>query len=184
MGAVKILISCGLLLTALAACQAPNAEQQGAQRATDPSRSQPVAAHRSPSKPGASVTLDYDLLTTPVVGQALEIRLTLLPGSSADRLQVTVSAGAGMIIDQGAEPMNRSPVTAGVAAVHTLVVIPQQTGRSYVNVFAAMEHAGMSMMRSFAIPIQVGPVAATQHKPLPIDAQGRPIISMPAVEEP
>lgn len=183
MGAVKNLMSCGLLLTALAACQAPNAEQQGAQRATDSSRSQP-AAHQSPGKPGASVTLDYELLTTPAVGQALEIRLTLMPGSSADRLQVTVSAGAGMIIDQGAEPMNRSPVTAGVAAVHTLVVIPQQTGRSYVNVFAAMEHAGISMMRSFAIPIQVGSVAATQRKPLPIDAQGRPIISMPAVEEP
>jgi hypothetical protein len=63
-------------------------------------------------------------------------------------------------------------------------VVPQREGRLYLNVSAEVETEGGTLLKSMAIPIQVGSAPRQQQTngELKPDADGEPVISMPAEE--
>ena len=172
-----------VFVVTLAGCgTAPDTGQAG-RDAGDPESSERPAG--SPGKAGASVALDYELLGEPALGQPLEIRVSLVPAVGADRLEVNFSGDQNLAVEDAVATLTQTEVPAGRATEHTLIVTPQQSGVSYVNVFATTENeAGSRMVRTFAIPIQVGPAAAVEPEALKTDAEGQPIVSMPAEETP
>ena len=168
---------CGYVIFLFAGCGGQPSEQQAKEQVTSD------VGQASPAKPGASVAFDYELLGEPALGQPLEIRVSVTPAVPADSMSVSFSADASLAIQESAATMEQAEVKAGVSVEHTLVLIPVEEGRNYVNVFASTEFAGGApMVRTFAIPIQVGTAAEQAREPLETDDEGRPIVSMPGEE--
>ena len=67
-------------------------------------------------------------------------------------------------------------------AVQQLSVVPQREGRLYVNVSAEVQTPGGAMIRSMAIPINVGSAPARVESPMNVveGPDGEAVISMPA----
>jgi hypothetical protein len=63
-----------------------------------------------------------------------------------------------------------------------VAVVPQREGRLYINVSAEVETAGGTIIKSMAIPIQVGnaPVQPQLNGELKEGPDGETVISMPA----
>ena len=136
----------------------------------------------SSEKPGAPVALQFDIDRDATLGADVELRLTVTSASAADSMQISLSADDGLAISPGQATVRFSGIEPGVAEVHTIKVTPQRNGRLYVNVFVTLEQAGRQSVRTFAIPVQVGPEAAQKQAPELKEEDGERIMSLPADE--
>jgi len=70
-------------------------------------------------------------------------------------------------------------------AAQQVTVVPQKEGRLYLNVSAEVETDEGTLLKSMAIPIQVGsaPRELQTNGDVGEDAEGEAIVSMPAEEE-
>ncbi|MEX2122712.1 MAG: hypothetical protein WD795_02385 [Woeseia sp.] len=152
-----------------------------------PSKAQPIEAQTSPGKPSAPITIDYTVIGSPIVGQPVSINLEV-SSSMRDRpitLNYRVNDARDMTFPQ-AQPQRIALAAFGDAerAAQQITVVPQREGRLYLNVSAEVETEGGTLLKSMAIPIQVGDAPRQQQTngELKEDDQGEPVISMPAEE--
>lgn len=140
----------------------------------------------SPGKPSAPITIDYEVLGKAIVGLPVSINVRVR-GTRDDLGPVAVSYS---INDRSALRFQEGQVERlevpdlRAARMEQLAVVPQREGRLYVNVSVEVETAGGSMIKSMAIPIQVGsaPEPTRNDGEVKEGPDGELVQSMPAQE--
>ena len=147
----------------------------------------PAASSTSPGKPSAPISMKYEILGNPVVGQpvAINVEVRSTSGNHPVTVQYSINDSSALVFQAG--QVERLQVTADAektAPQQQLAVIPQREGRLYVNVSAEIQTPGGTMIKSMAIPIQVGnaPVKPEINGELVEGPDGETVISMPAKE--
>lgn len=162
------------------------ATPEDARQAAKPSAARPAEPQRSPGKPSAPISIDYDVIGVPIVGHPVNIDLVVssTQGDAPVKLRWHVldtgslSFPESQLREVALRPNLRQPETRQVT------VVPQREGRLYLNVTAEIETADGAMLKTMAIPIQVG---SAPGEPEPAgdvkqDADGETVISLPADE--
>ncbi len=138
-------------------------------------------------KPGAPISMKFDLLRRPKVGEPLEVAVEVTPESAGiTALQVVFQGGDGLQLRSGGElsATSTTAMPAGTPIQHTLVVTPVREGIFYLSAVAVAEGAG-SQARTFAIPVVVGDSAvleSTKAALPPAASSGERVTSLPARE--
>jgi hypothetical protein len=148
---------------------------------------EPAEAQTSAGKPGAPVDFDYAIIGTPVVGQPVSINLRV-SSSLRDRpvtLNYRINDARNLRFPEAQAQRVALPAFRDTGRVtEQITVVPQQEGRLYLNVYAEVETDEGTLMKSMAIPIQVGRAPRQQEtngEPRQ-DADGETVISLPAEE--
>lgn len=180
-----------LAALALAACRQGSDETSGRNEAPDSTATAPGPAASAPQasagKPSAPITIDYAVIGTPVVGQPVSVNLEVsssLPGQPVT-LNYRINDARNLAFPQAQPQRVALPAPADADRVmQQVTVVPQREGRLYLNVSAEVETADGTLMKSIAIPIQVGsaPRQLEANGELREDADGETVISMPAEE--
>jgi hypothetical protein len=140
----------------------------------------------SPGKPSAPIAIDYEVIGKAIVGLPVSINVQVR-GTREDLGPVSVSYS---INDRSALRFQEGQVERydildlRDARREQLAVVPQREGRLYVNVSVEVETAGGAMIRSMAIPIQVGnaPEPTRNDGEVKEGPDGELVQSMPAQE--
>jgi len=147
----------------------------------------PAGSSPSPGKPSAPISMRYEILGNPIVGQpvAINVDVRSTSGSHPVTVQYSINDSSALVFQAG--QVERLQVTADAeksASQQQLAVIPQREGRLYVNVSAEIQTADGSMIKSMAIPIQVGsaPDKPQINGELVEGPDGETVISMTAKE--
>ena len=146
-----------------------------------------VASGRSasPGKPSAPISLDYEVLGKPIVGLPVAINVTVKAAQDVGpvSLQYSINDASSLLFQEG--QVERLEI-ANLAdnGMQQVTVVPQREGRLYINVSAEVQTPGGSMIKSMAIPIQVGntPQRPQINGELKKGPDGEVVISMPAEE--
>jgi len=141
---------------------------------------------RSPGKPSAPVSIDYEVLGKAIVGLPVAINVQVR-GTRDDIGPVAVSYSindTSALMFQEGQVERLEIVASSEASVQQLAVVPQREGRLYINVSAEVTTPGGSMIKSMAIPIQVGsaPVPSQTRGELKEGPDGETVLSLPAKE--
>lgn len=148
----------------------------------------PAAAEpqTSPGKPTAPISIDYDIIGVPLVGHPVNIDIAV--SSTQGEAPVKLS---WHVLDTGSLSFPESQLREVAVRVaerqpqtRQVTVVPQREGRLYLNVTAEVETPNGAMLKTIAIPIQVG---SAPGKPEPEgqvqeDAEGETVESLPADE--
>ena len=138
------------------------------------------------NKPSAPISISYTVPAKASVGEAVEVTIEFSTRSYAEELTLTLTGGNGLElvpeefeINYGSQPLNS-------AFSETISVTPLSEGILYLNVFVAGTFNGNRMVRTGAVPIEVGDGNNSKMLKSPgritYDAEGRKIIQMPAQE--
>lgn len=178
------------LLAGFYGCQQEAAENVSSQPATAAVTAKPLpavanAGATSPGKPSAPISMDYEVMGNPVVGAPVSINLSIKSAGGQGPVQVQYS-----ISDRSSMSFQRGQVERVEIAekpgdeIRQIAVIPQREGRLYLNVSAEIQTVNGSMIKSMAIPIQVGSAPDKQQNngTLVEGPDGETVISMPAKE--
>jgi len=141
------------------------------------------------SKVQSPVQIDYEVIGTPIVGQAVavELRLKSMLGEQPYRLSFRVNDPTAMQL-----PESQSATIAIVPAadeqrsVQQVTVVPLREGRLYLNVAADVETDSGSLQTVIAIPIQVGATAPREivdNGTVSSDDEGNLYRELPAQED-
>lgn len=146
-----------------------------------------VAQAVSPGKITAPISISYEIVGTPIVGQPVSINLQI--SSPLDDRTITVfyrvnEIGSLTFPVSQLDTVTILPVAEVTSRSQQVTVVPQREGRIYLVVSAEIETDGGTMMRSMSIPIQVGnaPRVPTVNGELVEGPDGEVGISMPAKE--
>ena len=138
-------------------------------------------------KPRPPITVSYQILGTPQIGQPLEIELSV----SSEIIEGPIQVKYRAMDDQALSFM---PSASGEQSFklsgaqnngkQKVVVVPQREGRSYFTVSTEVETEDGTMMSSTSIAIQVGdkPVEKEINGELKTDPSGETVVSMPATQ--
>lgn len=178
----KWFLATACLLSVMSAC--------GGNESTEPAVTVPAVASKSaetaaPGKPSAPISFRYEVQGNPVVGQPVAVNV-FVSSSTYDRpimLSYRVNDASSVVFPESqarqseliAEPDNGPKM-------QQITVIPQREGRLYVNVSAEIETPDGTMIKTTAIPIQVGsaPRELETNGDLVETEEGETVISMPA----
>jgi len=152
-----------------------------------------VEAQASAGKPSAPIGIDYAIIGTPVVGQPVSINLEV--SSSLRNRAVTLNYrinDARNLTFPEAQAQRVALAAFGDGdndndrVSQQVTVVPQREGRLYLNVYAEVDTEEGTLLKSVAIPIQVGrapgqPEANGEPRQGP---DGETVISLPAEETP
>ncbi len=118
-------------------------------------------AHAVPvGKSAASVDLNYEIASKPVVGQPFEITLVFVPRIAADSVEMEASGMPGLVIASGSKA-SLGRVSAGERYPAKVLVQGAEPGLYYVSVTARLASRIQSDTRTFSVPVVVaGPPAA------------------------
>jgi hypothetical protein len=144
--------------------------------------SSPTASRRSPAD--APVDVRYRLLTTPQVGQPVQIEVSLVPLVDAASVGFKLRPDDGVLVASNMRSFTVNAAKARMPQSQIVSVTPQREGRFYVNVDASVIVNGEMKSRVVIIPIQVGtggPELERMGETL-TDAEGNRIISLPATK--
>ena len=139
------------------------------------------AASTSPGKPTAPISMRYEVMGNPIVGQPLLVNVEVSSARGPVTVHYSINDGSALMFQQG-QVERLEIVDPSSGSVQQLSIIPQREGRVYVNVSAEVETPEGPMIRSMAIPIKVGsaPSEATINGELKEGPDGEAVISMPA----
>lgn len=135
----------------------------------------------SPGKPTAPISMKYEVMGKPIVGQPVLINVVVSSAQGPVNVQYSIPDRSALAFQQGqVERVEIADPSSG--SVQQLSIIPQREGRVYVNVSAEVQTPGGSMIRSMAIPVKVGsaPEQPTINGELKEGPDGETVISMPA----
>ena len=137
----------------------------------------------SPGKPSAPISIDYEVLGKPIVGLPVAINVQVSATQDVGPIAVTYSINdtSALLFQEGqVERLEISDLSE--VSIQQVAVVPQREGRLYLNVSAEVQTAGGSMIKSMAIPIQVGsaPKQPQINGELKEGPDGEIVISMPA----
>ena len=172
-----------LFLLGVAGCGGET-EVVSAGSSTEADKSLPVADGASPGKPSAPISIDYEIVGSPIVGAPVLINVDVRSGAGPVTVQYNITDTSALVFQQGQVQRWEIADPAAESAVQQLSVIPQREGRLYVNVSAEVMTPAGSMIRSMAIPIKVGaaPARATPNGEVVEGPDGEAVISLPAQE--
>lgn len=176
-----------LVCTATAGCSNERADSsaaapQAASESTAPGKPAPVPS-TSPGKPTAPISMDYEVLGNPVVGQPVAINVHVSSNRGPVTVHYSINDSSAVLFQE--EQVEQIEIAdPSIATPQQLTVIPQREGRVYVNVSAEVQTDSGAMIRSMAIPIKVGdaPETPTINGELKEGPDGETVISMPAQE--
>jgi hypothetical protein len=148
---------------------------------------EPMDARTSAGKPSAPISIDYAIIGMPVVGQPVNVNLEL--SSSLRNRPVTlnyrINDARNLAFPQAQAQRVALPAFGDTDRVtEQVIVVPQREGRLYLNVYAEVETAEGILLKSIAIPIQVGRAPREQEtngEPRQ-GPDGETVISLPADE--
>ncbi len=147
------------------------------------------AAMQRTSKVQSPVQIDYRIIGTPIVGQAVAVELQLRStlGAQPYKLSFRVNDPTAMQMPESqSATVSVSPSADDERSSQQVTVIPLREGRLYLNVAAVVETESGSMQTVTAVPIQVGPAAPREilnNGTVTSDEDGNLIRSMPAKED-
>jgi hypothetical protein len=181
-----IIVLAGLLS---AGCQEGGVEGDAGNEApvSEARTPEPMEARTSAGKPSAPISIDYAIIGMPVVGQPVNVNLEL--SSSLRNRPVTlnyrINDARNLAFPQAQPQRVALPAFGDTDRVtQQVIVVPQREGRLYLNVYAEVETAEGTLLKSIAIPIQVGRAPRepeTNGEPRQ-GADGETVISLPADE--
>jgi hypothetical protein len=151
--------------------------QQVPQPKVAPTVRAPVATQRGPTpgeltagmveaasqgKSQTAVSLKFDLLQRPTVGQPLEIAIALLPQIHASPASIAVSSGGGLQLAPGDEQIEIPTVEPAQVYRHSIKVTPTEEGLQFLSLSVSLKHDEMTDSRGFSVPVIVsaGPANA------------------------
>ncbi len=139
----------------------------------------------SAGKPSAPITMDYEVLGKAFVGLPVAINVTVRATQDTGPIfvQYSINDASALLFQEGQVEQRRYSDRSDLD-MQQVVVVPQREGRLYINVSAEVQTPGGSMIKSMAIPIQVGnaPVQPQTNGELKVAPDGETVISMPAQE--
>ncbi len=143
-----------------------------------------VSAATSPGKPSAPISIDYEVLGKPIVGLPVSINVEVRAtrdGLGPVVVRYSIIDASALLFQEGQVERIEIP-SLQEASVQQLAVVPQREGRLYINVSAEVQTPGGSMIKSMAIPIQVGsaPVPLKTDGEVKEGPDGETVQSMPA----
>lgn len=121
-----------------------------AAKAADPTAT--MARAVATSKADAPIDLKYDILSKPLVGEAVEIELALIPTASGDTISAQIAASPGLTLDGQLTPVFAS-IKPGQAVNTRFTVKTDKEDVFYVTVATTMHAAGVPSTRTYAIPV-------------------------------
>jgi hypothetical protein len=167
----RVLVLCA---AAIAGCHGDSSQAPAANPAPQ-GPAAPAAAARKPKpqestagmveaasqgKSQTPVTLKFDLLQRPVVGQPLEIAIALLPQIPANPATVDVSGSEGLQLAAGDARIEFPSVEPAQVYRRSIVVTPAAEGVLFVTLSVSLKHDEMTESRVFSVPIIVGEIVA------------------------
>ena len=140
------------------------------------------------AKPQGPVTIDYNIIGTPIVGQPIGIDLQVqsLLGSAPITLSYRVNDSTAMEFAEAQEArVSLAASSDGGPRMQQVQVVPLREGRLFLNVSATVETEEGTTSTVTAIPIQVGaaPRQAEENGEVLTDENGDLVRSLPATEE-
>ena len=135
------------------------------------------------------VQIEYTVIGTPIVGQAvaLDLRFKSTLGAQPYKVSFRVNDPTAMQLPEAqSASVSISPSSGEERVAQQVTVIPLREGRLYLNVAAVIETESGSMQTVIAIPIQVGPAAPRrilENGTVTTDASGERLRSLPAKED-
>lgn len=149
-----------LLAIALAACSGePPATTTEAPAVAGVSSKPLLLPGHSPGKPTAPVSLAYEFLQAPAVGQPLTVRLSVTGGADVQPLDLGVGTRGALTLSKNtpsAMPLKAAASSAPGVMTQEIVVTPSDQGRSYLNVQVNGTWEGQPFTKAMSIPVQVG----------------------------
>ena len=182
------------VLLGLSACNEESKDSSGTESAPAVAASKPAAAaiatgggSTSPGKPSAPISIRYEILGNPIVGQpvAINVFVRSTSGSQPVTLQYSINDSSALTFQAGqVERLQLTAKAENTDSQQQLAVVPQREGRLYINVSAEILTPDGAMIKSMAIPIQVGsaPGKPEINGDLVEGPDGETVISMPAKE--
>jgi hypothetical protein len=161
----------------LAACDgAPNDSQTAPQ--PKPNAPAPKVARLSnqmvsavsAGKTASAISVHFALGAAPVVGQALPVKIAIVPHRSFKAVQAHFESHDGLTVTAGE---NFGPITEAdseTALEHDLVLLPAKEGVFMVTTSVAADDEDGSVTRIYTIPVIVGPAVGVTTAPGPADA--------------
>jgi hypothetical protein len=158
-----------LAVAALAGCHRDSTPTPPPKPASPQVRA-PVAAARGPTaedlttnmveavaqgKSQAPVSLKFDLLQRPIVGQPVEIIIALLPQIPASPASIAVTGSDGLKFAAGDAEIDIPSVEAAQVYRHSIKVTPTTEGVMFVNLNVSLKHDEATDSRVFSLPIIV-----------------------------
>jgi hypothetical protein len=148
-----------------------------------------VEAQASAGKPSAPISIDYAIIGTPVVGQPVSINLEVSSSlrNRAVTLNYRINDARNLTFPEAqAQRVALAAFGDNDRVSQQVTVVPQREGRLYLNVYAEVDTEEGTLLKSVAIPIQVGraprqPEASGEPRQSP---DGETVISLPAEETP
>jgi len=137
----------------------------------------------SPGKPQAPISMRYEIVGNPVVGQPVQINVMVSSPEGPVEVLYSITDRSALVFQDG-QVERIEIVDPSSDAGRQLSVIPQREGRLYVNVSAQVQTPSGPMIRSMSIPIKVGaaPAKPTPNGEVVEGPDGEAVISMPAKE--
>jgi hypothetical protein len=181
----KNLALTAIAATFLVAC-GDDAPRSGAAPTVKKTTVAAMSGSRSPGKPSAPVSIDYEILGKAIVGLPVAINVQV-QGTRDDvgpvAVSYTINDTSALLFQEG--QVERLEIASlSEASMQQLAVVPQREGRLFINVSAEVSTPGGSMIKSMAIPIQVGsaPQPSQTGGEVKEGADGELVQSMPAQE--
>jgi hypothetical protein len=157
-----------VVLAPLGAChrdsqQAPQAKAAPKVRAPDTAQRGPTQGEMttgmveaaSQGKSQAEVSLKFDLLQRPMMGQPLEIAIALLPRMHASPATIAVTGGSGLQVAPGDDQIEIPSVEPTQVYRRSIKVTPTAEGVLFVSLNVSLKHDEVSDSRVFSVPIIV-----------------------------
>jgi len=141
------------------------------------------------SKVQNPVQIDYQVIGTPIIGQAVAVELQLRStlGEQPYRVSFRVNDPTAMQLPESqSATISIAPAAAEELSSQQVTVIPLREGRLYLNVAAEIETDSGSLQTVIAIPIQVGASAPREildNGTVASDDEGNLYRSLPAKED-
>ena len=177
-----------IAVLSMAACSENSGNTGSAGSAATASKPAPNVADSgsmSAGKPSAPITMDYEVLGKAFVGLPVAINVTVRATQDTGPIFVQYSINdASALRFQEGQVEQRQYSDRSDLDMQQVVVVPQREGRLYINVSAEVQTPRGIMIKSMAIPIQVGnaPVQPQINGELKVGPDGETVISMPAQE--
>jgi hypothetical protein len=178
---LKNLVAIAIAALSIAACGEDSGSSATAPTAKPAGK---VSAATSPGKPSAPISIDYEVLGKPIIGLPVAINVQVRAtrdGLGPVSLSYSINDESALLFQEGQVVQIEIP-NLQEASMQQLAVVPQREGRLYINVAAEVQTPGGSMIKSMAIPIQVGsaPLPSKSNGEVKEGPDGETVQSMPA----
>lgn len=135
-------------------------------------------------KPIAPIAIDYTIDVEPALGQALGIRVTIVPEQRLDDVAVTLMPSDGLVLGGTPTQTSHGAVAAGQRIELELSVTPLVLARLRLGVTVAGDLDGVPQARTVSIPIRLADTLERSAAELKLDASGEVLHALPAHRPP